>query len=137
MVDKTIVKLPRSLKTYTLSTAHNFMRINQKVSKWVPCKFCPGHPSVMGLGIIISEQNRLCNSRTIVANLFQLWRTHLTIPVLVAKGSFVFKKLFFNMFFTAPRFDRYTAICDALSPQMFKFCSVKLTSLIKQKRDAI
>ena len=40
-------------------------------------------------------------------------------------------------FFTRPRFDKYTAICDALSPQMFKFCSVKLTSLIKQKRDVI
>ena len=49
----------------------------------------------MGLGIIISEQNCLCNSRTIVANPFQVWRTHLTFPVLVAKGSFVFKKPFF------------------------------------------
>ena len=50
----------------------------------------------MGLGIIISEQNCLCNSRTIVENPFQVWRTHLTFPVLVAKGSFVFKTTFFQ-----------------------------------------
>ena len=164
MVDKTIVKLPRSLKTYTLSTAHNFTRINQKDSKWIPSKFCLGHPSVIWV-LGLSFPNRIVCATPEQSLKILSKSGELTLPFqfLLRKEASFSKQLFFNMwvfpkimvpqiihfnrvfhykpsilgylyfwkhpcFFTAPRFDRYTAICDALFPQMFKFCSVKLTS---------
>ena len=71
---KTTTKI---VNTHTILTAHNFMRINQKDSKWIPCKFCLAHPSVLGLGIIVSEHIFWSNSQPI--HFFNMFLHHAKI----------------------------------------------------------
>ena len=97
MVDKTIVKLPRSLKTYTLSTAHNFTRINQKDSKWFPSKFCLGHPSVIWV-LGLSFPNRIVCATPEQSLKILSKSGELTLPFqfLLRKEASFSKQLFFQ-----------------------------------------